>query len=118
MAPVGQASRHPAFSQCLQTSDENDHEFISGALPPNPGSGLCSTNFTCRQVCAPTEPVLSYEYPLQFRPSSPTPFHSLHATSHALQPMQSVESVRKAVIAISSPSACLANNSNHCHPEH
>src|SRR5205823_9667740 len=100
IAPVGQASRHPAFSQCLQTSDEKDHEFISGALPPKPGSGVCSTNFTCRHVCAPTAPVLSYENPLQFRPSSPTAFHSLHATSQALQPIHNVESVRNAVIAI------------------
>src|SRR5215472_9518590 len=59
IAPVGQASRQPAFSQCLHTSEENDHEFSSGALPPNPGSGACSTNLTWRQVRAPTAPVLS-----------------------------------------------------------
>src|SRR5438270_5108401 len=33
-------------------------------------------------------------------PSSDTWFHSLQATSHALQPMHSVESVRKAVMLI------------------
>ena len=40
------------------------------------------------------------------KPSSGTSFHSLHATSQALQPMQSVESVRKAVVghAVPAPS--------------
>src|SRR5947208_6356324 len=101
IAPVGQASRHPAFSQCLQTSEENDHEFSSAAFPPNPGSGAFSTNLTCLHVECPTAPVLSYENPLQSRPSSLTPFHSLQATSHALQPMHNVESVRNAVTAMS-----------------
>ena len=59
IAPVGHASRHPATSQCLQTSEENAHELRSAALPPNPGLGSCSTNFTCRQVEWPTAPVLS-----------------------------------------------------------
>src|SRR5436853_4276747 len=100
MAPVGHASRHPAFSQCLQTSEENDHEFSSAAFPPKPGSGAFSTNLTCLHVECPTAPVLSYENPLQSRPSSLTPFHSLQATSQALQPMHNVESVRNAVIGI------------------
>ena len=48
--------------------------------------------------------------PVQREPSSGTPFHSLHATSHALQPMQSVESVRKAVAGslVRAPSRCRA----------
>ena len=33
-------------------------------------------------------PVLSKDMPSRFRPSSATLFHSLHATSQALQPMQ------------------------------
>ena len=31
-APVGQASRQPAFVQCLQTSDMNTHEPSSGEI--------------------------------------------------------------------------------------
>src|SRR3954468_19903634 len=100
--PVGHASRHPASSQCLHTSDEKTHDACSPAFPPNPGTGACSTNFTCLQVEAPSAPVLSYEYPLQSKPSSLTPFHSLHATSQALQPMHKVESVRNAVMLMQS----------------
>jgi hypothetical protein len=46
MDPVGHASRQPAVSQCLQTSDENCHVITSGALPPAPMVVSCSTNFT------------------------------------------------------------------------
>src|SRR5690349_2448333 len=70
----------------------------SPAFPPNPGRGSPSTNFTCRHVECPTEPVLSYEKPDQSNPSSLIWFHSLHATSHALQPIHNVESVRNAVV--------------------
>ena len=42
--------------------------------------------------------MLSYDRPLQSKPSAGTSLYSLHATSHALHPMQSVESVRNAVI--------------------
>ena len=38
--------------------------------------------------------------PLQLKPSCGTPFHSLQATSQALQPMQRVESVKKPVVVI------------------
>ena len=41
--------------------------------------------------------MLSYESPVHVNPSAGTWFHSLHATSQALQPMHSVESVRKAL---------------------
>src|SRR3954454_7833994 len=95
--PVGQASRHPAFSQCLQTSEETSQAIRSGALPPRPTSGVRSTNLTWRQVEWPRARVLSYELPLQRKPSCGTSFHSLHATSQALQPMQRVESVKKPV---------------------
>src|SRR5437763_6925325 len=95
--PVGHDSRQPAFSQCLQTSDENSHVIPSGAFPPRPISGCRSTNFTCRHVEWPSAVVLSYDSPLQRKPSAGTSFHSLHATSHALHPMQSVESVKKPV---------------------
>src|SRR3954469_8932317 len=100
IAPVGHASRHPATSQCLQTSEENVQDGDSGEFAPKPGSGSLSTNFTCRHVEWPRARVLSYEVPRQSSPSSATPFHSLHATSHALQPMQSVESVRNAVVVM------------------
>src|ERR1051326_4437901 len=98
--PVGHASRHPAFSQCLQTSDENSHDINSGALPPRPIAGVCSTNFTWRHVEWPSASVLSYERPLNANPSCGTSFHSLHATSQALHPMQRVESVKKPVTLI------------------
>jgi hypothetical protein len=44
--PVGHDSRQPAFSQCLQTSDENAHVIRLGALPPAPIDVSPSTNFT------------------------------------------------------------------------
>src|SRR3712207_5518943 len=63
---------------------------------------LCSMNATCRQVLAPSWPVLSYDMPDRPRASF-TPcessigsvFHSLQATSHALQPMHTEVSVKK-----------------------
>src|SRR5688500_8844428 len=98
--PVGHDSRQPALSQCLQTSDENAHDIRLGALPPEPIDVSPSTNFTCRHVECPSAPVLSYELPVNAKPSLGTSFHSLHATSHALQPMQSVASVKKPVMVI------------------
>src|SRR3954470_21888770 len=90
MAPVGHASRHPARAQCLHTSDENSHENLS--------STCCSTNATCRQVDAPSAPVLSYDMPVKLKPSPGSWFHCLHATSHALQPMQTVVSVKNPLL--------------------
>ncbi len=49
---------------------------------------------TCRQDDADKPMVLSYDMPLSEIPSSGTPFHSLQATSHALQPMQTDVSVK------------------------
>src|SRR5581483_2213953 len=57
--PVGQASRQPAFSQCLHTSDKNAHESRSGEFPPCAGCGSPSTNCTCRHVECPSAAVLS-----------------------------------------------------------
>lgn len=68
--PVGQFSRQPARSQCLQTSDMKSHE--SSPMPvsrPGNGAGL-SMNATCRHVDAPSAPVLSYERPVKTKPSS------------------------------------------------
>ncbi len=149
MAPVGQASRQPARSQCLQTSLIMSHENlpsarsvgpsgtgvstcdgemsrrsevgpgwpagkssangrVAAAAPsrglPWPGSGVVrSTKATCRQVEAPSCPVLSKLIPVKAKPSSGSWFHCLHATSHALQPMQSVVSVKKPHCSIARP---------------
>ena len=94
IAPVGQASRQPAFVQCLQTSliisqrlngaarsaaallDEGD-------VPPGgraEGGGVV--------VAHPGELVVV----------AGSWFHCLQATSHALQPMQSVVSVKKPLV--------------------
>src|SRR5512133_1091709 len=50
---------------------------------------------TWRQEFASSWPVLSYELPVHAIPSSGTRFHSLQATSQALQPMHTVVSVKK-----------------------
>src|ERR671934_1070540 len=93
--PVGQTSRHAACVQCLQTSELINHRNASvspvSALAASPSSrsgSFCSTNATWRQVFAPRVEVLSYDSPVQTMPSSGTRFHSLQATSQALQPMQ------------------------------
>ncbi len=52
---------------------------------------------TCRQELALRPPVLSYDMPSRSNPSSGTRFHSLQATSHALQPMQTLVSVKKPI---------------------
>src|SRR5207302_10913893 len=93
-APVGQTSRQPACVQCLQTSDSISQR--KSCLRCFSGSGAsCSMKATCRQVFALSSPELSYELPVQTSPSSGTRFHSLQATSHALQPMQTDVSVKK-----------------------
>ena len=58
------------------------------------GIAGCSMNATCRQVDAPSAPVLSYDIPSRSKPSSGTSFHCLQATSQALQPMQIDVSVK------------------------
>src|SRR5258707_15491255 len=93
MAPVGHASWHGAFTQCLHTS-------LIISQRPGPLSGNCSMNFTCRHDCADSAPVLSWLLPVHSRPSAGSWFHCLHATSHALQPMQTVVSVKKPVSAL------------------
>ena len=67
-------------------------------MPSSTGgpAGLrCSMNATCRQVSAPSAPVLSYDVPSRSRSVLGDPFHSLQATSQALQPMQIEVSVKK-----------------------
>src|SRR5439155_26943979 len=100
--PVGQTSRHAACVQCLQTSELISQRSASpspGSTPTSPSpsrNGVrCSTNATWRHELAPSADVLSYDSPVQTSPSSGTRFHSLHATSHALQPMQTDVSVKK-----------------------
>jgi hypothetical protein len=67
-------------------------------------STVRSTNATCRHVVAPSAPVLSYDMPVKRMPSSGSWFHCLQATSHALQPMQTVVSVKKPIGFFSSAS--------------
>src|SRR5437762_2283073 len=99
--PVGQTSRQAACVQCLQTSDDISHR--SASTSPSPCKGLfCSTNATCRHVFAPSSDVLSYDSPVQTIPSSGTRFHSLQATSQALQPMQTEVSVKKPILGFAS----------------
>ena len=57
---------------------------------------------TCRQVSAPRPRVLSYDLPVNPCIESGIRFHSLHATSHALQPMHSVVSVKKPIRGLAS----------------
>src|SRR5260370_42610908 len=92
-APVGQTSRHAASVQCLHTSLDISHRNACRSLP----YAGCSMNATCRHVEAPRPWVLSYDMPVRTRPSAGTEFHSLHATSHALQPMQIEVSVKKPI---------------------
>src|SRR3982751_539099 len=99
--PVGQTSRQAACVQCLQTSELISHRSASTSASPRKGS-FCSMNATCRQVLAPSSEVLSYDSPVQTRPSSGTRFHSLQATSQALQPMQTEVSVKKPTRSLAS----------------
>src|SRR5918992_1482794 len=85
--PVGQTSKHAAVVQCLHTS-----ELISQRKSVSGSGTVCSTNATWRQTSAPRPPVLSYESPVSSNGVGGMAFHSLHATSHALQPMQTVVS--------------------------
>src|SRR5262249_44882643 len=96
MALVGQTSMHEASAQCLHTS-----LIIVHARPPL--GRAPSMNFTWRQFWSSSCPVLSK----LSRNSGGLPsswFHSLHATSQALHPMQMVTSVKKpTVLAIVGP---------------
>src|SRR6202012_3738683 len=102
-APVGHTSRQPASEQCLHTSLDISQRSASDSGPSSgplgPGSGgpgaICSMKATCRQVVPLRPTVLSNDMPDRLSPSSGTSFHSLHATSQALQPMQTEVSVKK-----------------------
>ena len=54
-------------------------------------------NATCRHEFAVSPPVLSYDVPSRLKPSSGIRFHSLQATSQALQPMQTLVSVKNPI---------------------
>ena len=102
--------------QCLQTSEDISQRKPS-TLSTVSTSGIaawvtrwsstgirCSMNATWRQVVAPSAPVLSSEVPRWFIPSAGTSFHSLQATSQALQPMHSEVSVKNPTrVSASSP---------------
>src|SRR5919204_4316521 len=93
--PVGQTSRQAACVQCLQTSEDISQRIASPSSSPTRIGLFCSMKATWRHELAPSVEVLSYDSPVQTSPSSGTRFHSLHATSHALQPMQTLVSVKK-----------------------
>src|SRR3954451_16311930 len=110
-APVGQTSRQAACSQCLQTSDaisqRSESPSCSVARPPAPSTPTCSAldcsmNATWRHVSAPRSIVLSYDIPVKPCSDSGMSFHSLHATSHALQPMHSDVSVKNPMRGLAS----------------
>src|SRR3954447_1248682 len=124
-APVGHASRQPAFVQCLHTSDMKTHLSIAAAssapleasAQPTRStscspSATDSTKRTCRHVDALKEPVESYEPRLpKPPPSAGRSFHCLHATSQALQPMHTVVSVKKPIRAAAGRSTAISVNS-------
>src|SRR5699024_10895311 len=118
-APVGHTSTHAAWVQCLHTSEDmsqrNSPRSSGGAEAPGssnegiprstvslrprpvswwPSGSRCSMKATCRQLLASSPPVLSKDMPVKFRPSSGTRFHSLQATSQALQPIHTLVSVK------------------------
>src|SRR5947199_5668003 len=85
--PVGHTSRHAACVQCLHTSDSISHRKPTLPSPFATSGFSCSMKATCRHVSELSSPVLSYEWPVHSCPSCGMRFHSLHATSQALQPM-------------------------------
>src|SRR5919197_1796882 len=92
IAPVGHTSMQLACWQCLQTSDMSRNALPSPT--PSVSSGTLSMNFTWRQVWPSRLPVLSRLSPRNPFGSLGSWFHSLHATSQALQPMQTLVSVK------------------------
>src|SRR6266436_4520122 len=93
-APVGQTSRQAASVQCLHTSLDISQRLSPGGVVASPGRPICSMKATCRHVEALRPTVLSNDIPVSSSPSSGTEFHSLQATSQALQPMQTEVSVK------------------------
>ena len=102
IAPVGQTSRQAAWVQCLQTSEDISQRKSSVValevrLVAADRHPLLDERHVAPRVGARARRVLSCELPVQFRPSSGTWFHSLQATSHALQPMQTDVSVKNPI---------------------
>src|SRR5436305_288491 len=96
--PVGQLSRQPARAQCLHTSLIISQEKLPAPVVCMPRDMGRSTKLTWRQVAEPRCSELSYDIPVKRNPSSGSWFHCLQATSQALQPMQSVVSVKKPLV--------------------
>src|SRR3954471_3714752 len=97
-APVGQLSRQPARAQCLQTSLIISQEKLPAPVVCIPRVIGHSRKLTWRQVEEPRRSELSYDIPVKRNPSAGSWFHCLQATSQALQPMQSVVSVKKPLV--------------------
>src|SRR4051794_28686285 len=103
-APVGHTSRHGAVVQCLHTSEDMSQRMPSSSAGFAGTARSCSMKATCRHVSELSRPVLSYDCALKPKSSVGSWFHSLHATSHALQPMHSDVSVKKPIRGWASPS--------------
>src|SRR5215469_4028991 len=106
IALVGQTSAHDACWQCLQTSDIISQAWPSPAVVAAVRCASFSMNLTWRQFSASSLPVLSK---LSARNAGGLPvssFHSLQATSQALQPMQMLVSVKN-------PFACAIASEPH-----
>src|SRR3954447_3051778 len=103
-APVGHTSRQGAVVQCLHTSEDMSQRMPSSSAGFAGTARSCSMKATCRHVSELSRPVLSYDWALKPKSSVGSWFHSLHATSHALQPMHSEVSVKKPIRGSAPPS--------------
>ena len=92
---MGQTSRQRRWTQCLQTS------VIISQRPPASGRRVnCSMNLTCRQLIAVEVPgvvVAVAAAAVRAAVVAGSSFHCLQATSQALQPMQTVVSVKNPI---------------------
>ena len=75
--------------------DEVPSRNVAGSLLTVEALPIAFLSCARRQLFAESRSVLSKLAPLNRRPSSGKPFHCLHATSQALQPMHRVVSVKK-----------------------
>src|SRR4051794_1854777 len=103
-APVGHTSRHGAVVQCLHTSEDMSHRMPCSSAGRSATGRRCSMNATWRHVSELRRAVLTYDWALKPKSSVGSWFHSLHATSQALQPMHSDVSVKNPIRGCASPS--------------
>ena len=95
LAVIGVKSVDELISQTISVGNVGN---VGNVGTVGTGAAACCGGFsmkaTCRQVCASRALVLSYDSPVSVPISLGRPFHSLHATSHALHPMQTLVSVK------------------------